>query len=84
LSCIGWHLHKTFGPSLHYGAHDYYAQTGPFLWNAPQAAQYTVSLDQPWPFDSGQYALLVMTVNSHMDVDAGLAGILQACGQGDT
>lgn len=61
-SCVGWHLHRHHGPSLHYGAHDYFAQTGP---SSPSTVeQYSVSLQAAQTFAADQFALLTMTVNS--------------------
>ena len=56
LSCIGWHLHQSKGPALHYGAHDFDARADPYT--VTSELQYEASLSEATPFTAGECRVL--------------------------
>jgi len=61
LSCVGWHLHRNFGPALHYGAHDFDPRLSPFE-TATQQQQYEARMAAASLFEPDTYVLLTMVV----------------------
>lgn len=59
LACFGWHLDKLNGPSLHYGASDFY----PTQVGQNGAEQEQVSLGTRFEIHSGQFHLLSLIIS---------------------
>ena len=60
LSCVGWNLHATKGPALHYGAHDFDPREGP--WTSSSSSQYECRLKDDKPFEPGSFTMLTLVV----------------------
>jgi len=61
LACWGWHLSESEGPSLHYGAHDFFAAKG--LGIPDLRRQEEVTLSNPTSLKEEDWALLTMVVD---------------------
>jgi hypothetical protein len=59
-SCVGWYLHRNFGPALHYGAHDFDPRSSPF--ETENQVQYQAKIPKGQPFEPEIYALLTLVV----------------------
>ena len=59
-SCVGWYLHRNFGPALHYGAHDFDPRSSPFEITTQE--QYEAKTPTAQPLEPGIYALLTLVV----------------------
>jgi len=61
LSCVGWYLHRNYGPALHYGAHDFDPRLSPF--ESSTQEQYEARTAKAIPFEPHTYVLMTMVVN---------------------